>query len=355
VGRGYPSKDFGIGVHLPGPFLTAALLGRFFVGCYNNRVKLINIQQKTKLAPLTSFRVGGDAKFFFEAKTNEEVGLAMMYAYEESLPLFILGGGTNILVSDGGFDGIAIKPNIKNIKPGEDFLSVGSGASMESVLDYCLERGFSGLEWSGGLPGTIGGAVRGNAGAFGGEISNIISEVLSINVIGVQPKLIRRSSKDCNFSYRSSLFKTKEEKEIITEVVLRFDHKNKDELRRVAQEKIQYRAANHPLEYPNAGSIFKNIKAQDAPEELFERAQKLGKLKGRPERMMMPTAFVIEETDLKGFSIGGAEISTKHANFIVNKGRATAKDIFSLINLVKEKVAKKWKLDLEEEIQYLGF
>jgi UDP-N-acetylmuramate dehydrogenase len=226
---------------------------------------------------------------------------------------------------------------------------------MTDLVDYFLENGFSGLEWAGGLPGTLGGAIRGNAGAFGGEIKNIIREVVSMGVFP-KPKVIKRKNKECDFSYRNSVFKKQSPagmnpKEIIIEAFLDLKKGDKALMGDIVRKNENYRKERQPLDYPNIGSIFKNVNVKNAPKNRIKEFEAVVKTDPFP---VIPAAFLISEAGLKGISSGGAVISPKHPNFIVNALQASSSDVKNLINLAKSEVKNKFEIDLEEEIVYLA-
>lgn len=307
------------------------------------------ILENISLKPFTTFKIGGKAKFFSTITNLKELEKILNFIEKTNNRFFILGGGSNILISDEGFDGLIIKPcfEIFNIFENGEIV-IGSGCQMPKIVNELSRLGYQGLEWAGGLPGEIGGAVRGNAGCFGYEIKNFVEEVLAINLLTKELK--RFNNNECQFSYRSSFFKNNKEW-LIIEIKLKLNPNfDSNELLRIMNEKINYRREKHPLEFPNAGSIFKNINLTEAPEKLKYLAEKYRVIKGDK----IPTAFVIEYLGLKGKQIGGARISEKHANFIVNINNAKSKDVLDLINLIKDKVKDKFDLDLELEIELVN-
>lgn len=304
----------------------------------------MDFERNVKLNKLGSFRIGGETKFFKEARTIEELVQSIHRTHRENLPLFVLGGGTNILWDDSGFDGLVLKPAIETLRKNEFEVTAGAGVLISDLLEFVIRYGFSGLEWAGGLPGTVGGAVRGNAGAFGGEIKNLIKEVLSLDV--KTSKLIRRNNNECEFSYRTSVFKTNN-REIIIEIILSLSPGKVDNIRDAIENKISYRRERHPIEHPNAGSIFKNVSIIEYPNLDLERFDHIIKQDPFP---IIPAAFLISEAGLKGVSCGGAMISPKHPNFIVNVLNASSQDVKNLIKLIKSKVFDESSIELEEEI-----
>lgn len=259
----------------------------------------IKFQKNVLLAPYTTFKIGGPAKYFFIAKTSKDLLQAIEFARAEGLPFFILGGGSNLLISDKGFDGLVIKTQNTKCEIKNNRLIAEAGARLGDVVGLSIESGLTGLEWAVGIPGTVGGAVKVNAHAFGSD-------------------------------FRQLTKKTKEENGIILSVELKLAKGDKRKSEALIKEYATKRKTTQPLEYASAGCVFKNP---------------VGKFAGQ----------IIDQCGLKGRKIGGAEVSPKHANFIVNLGNATAKDVAELIGLIKETVKKKFGLELEEEIQRVGF
>jgi UDP-N-acetylmuramate dehydrogenase len=314
------------------------------------------------LSKYSNYRIGGPAKYFFEAKNIDEIikaldkwrHLAPYHPAPSSIRrggvgsgVFILGAGTNILFNDEGFNGLVLKPNIQFIKGDGNALRVGAGVPISQILNYAINEGLSGLEWAAGLPGTLGGAIRGNAGSFDGEMQAIVKEVVCLDILTPQTKIVKRSSGDCRFGYRSSVFKLNGNKEIIVEATLVFRKGDRKLMEATMEENINYRREKQPLEHPSIGSIFKNVNLQ----EVAKKQRKIfnSVIKNDPFPAI-PAAHLISEAGLAGISCGGAMISPKHSNFIVNILNATAKDVKNLIELAKKEVKKKFKVDLEEEI-----
>jgi UDP-N-acetylmuramate dehydrogenase len=266
------------------------------------------IQENIPLKEYTTFKIGGPARYFL---TVSNIAEAIDFAREKKLPYFVLGGGSNLLVGDEGFNGVVIKLENKKIELKKDLVIADAGAKLSSLVDFTVENNLTGLEWAAGIPGTVGGAVRGNAGAFGHSISENIKEVKTLH-----------QEKDYQFGYRDSIFK--HNNDVILSAVFKF---NKGADQELIDEYLKTRKEKHPVE-PSAGCIFQNPKPLSA-----------GKL--------------IEDCGLKGKRIGDAMISPKQANFIVNLGSARAEDVKKLISLVKKEVKKKFQVELKEEVQYL--
>ena len=304
-------------------------------------------QEKVSLKKYSNFQIGGNAKYFFEAKSLDDIRLAIKEAQKNNLPIFILAGGTNLLINDEGFDGLVLHPNLTHIeKTNRSALRVGCGVDMAKLLEYLIFNELSGMEWAGGLPGSVGGAVRGNAGAFNHEIKDSILSVVSLDLKS-RETLITRTKNECGFGYRNSIFKEKNGEELILEVHLEFKKGSKNEIKKIVDEHIAYRFERHPMDKPNIGSIFKNVLVASFENEVLETVK--DKIKNDPFAVV-PTAVLLSRCNLAGVSYGGAQISGKHPNFIVNMGEAKAADVDYLIGLAKKEVYKKFKVSLEEEI-----
>lgn len=304
-------------------------------------------QENVPLAQFSSYRIGGPARWYCEATSTGEVIAAVAEARRRGWRLFVLGGGTNLLIDDRGFDGLVLRPNLRLLEAAGTRVRVGAGVLVSELLDFVAPRGLAGLEWSGGLPGTVGGAVRGNAGAFGGEIKDVASEVESLDTATLEPVI--RANAACRFGYRSSLFKERPGDIILTAT---FDLRAGDPaaLARTIEEKKEYRRRRHPLEYPNIGSIFKNVDLKLVPEPVRALCAQVIKVDPFP---VVPTAFLLAEAGLRGTRRGGAMISPKHPNFIVNVDHASSADVRVLVEQAKEAVRQKFGIQLEEEIQYV--
>jgi UDP-N-acetylmuramate dehydrogenase len=310
------------------------------------------LKQNVSLKDFSNYKIGGFASYFLDVQTEQELvaGIREWREISENLPedenkVFILGGGTNILFSDNGFKGLVIKNSLDFINLNDNKLTVGAGTLISKLNDFCIENSLSGFEWSGGMPGTIGGAVRGNAGAFGGETKDNVISIKSLNLESLE--IIERDNKTCEFSYRSSIFKTKATDEVIISVTLDFKQGDRHEIEKQINEKMEFRKVKHPLENPNAGSVFKNVPFISIPEQYRNELSKY--IKNDPIEVV-PSAKIIFLTGLKGRRVGDAAVSDKHTNFIVNLGNATAKDVNELIQVIKDEVNLKYGITLEEEI-----
>ncbi len=305
-------------------------------------------QENVVLAKYSNYKIGGPAEFFFEAKNVDEIKWALGEAKKLKLKIFILGGGTNLLISDEGYRGLVLKPNIDFLKCEGTAVAAGAGILMPELLDFTAEKWLSGLEWAGGLPGTLGGAIYGNAGAFGGETKDNIKEVESFDVESAEGH--RRNNKECEFGYRDSIFKKLNGREIILSATFSLKKGDSAEIKKAALSKIEYRKSKQPLEYPNIGSIFKNVPVGLVPKDILEKCADVIKQDPFP---IVPAARLIGLAGLKGMRSGGAMISPKHGNFIVNVGGAKAKDVEYLIEFVKREIKNKFGVALEEEVRLL--
>ncbi len=277
----------------------------------------------------TSFKIGGPAEVYIVVKTIQELQKINDIAKKNNIPIYIIGNGSNILVTDKGIKGIVIKNEIKkleieNEKDGNIKLKIGTGNKIIETAHVLLKEEISGFEELSGIPGTIGGAIKMNAGANGKEIKDIITQVVVLDEKG-NIEVLQKD--DLNLTYRNSIFKTN--KSIILEAEFILKKGKKEEIKYKMDNYAKIRKEKQPLEYPSAGSTFK-----------------------RGDNYI--TAKLIDEAGLKGFKIGGAEISTKHAGFIINKNNATAKDILDLIKYTQDEIYKKFGKKIQLEVEIIG-
>lgn len=311
---------------------------------------MLNIQENVILAPFTTFRIGGPAKFFVEVKDVEELKEALRFAKENKLEFFVLGGGSNVLVSDAGFDGLIIKIKFTefNIDIENNEIEVGAGVFLVKVVKDSAENGLTGMEWAAGIPGTVGGAIRGNAGAFGGEMKDAIESVQVLDTETMDMK--EMACAECAFKYRDSFFKSNP-RLIILSAKIKLAAGNAEESRKKIQETIAGRIDRHPGGMGSAGSYFINPIVKN-PELTAEFEKETGK---KSKDGKLPAGWLIERAGMKGKKIGGAMVSPEHSNYIINVGSATAEDITALDSLIKQQVRDKFGVELQEEVQYLGF
>ncbi len=277
------------------------------------------------LSKHTTFKIGGNADVFVKIHSEETLCKICSFC-KDKYKLLVIGNGSNLLVSDVGFRGVVLHigllfSNMQMID--ETSFICNAGAPLSTVCNFALSRSLGGLEFAYGIPGTLGGAAYMNAGAYGGEMSYVVEKVNYVTLDG-QKGCYKKDELD--FSYRHSVFC--DSNKIITSAVLRLENKNKDEISALMKENILKRKTKQPLEFGSAGSVFKR------PQGYFA-----GKL--------------IEDCGLKGYTIGGAQVSEKHAGFIINIGNATCKDVLSLIDVIKQKVLQNFGVFLETEVKFI--
>lgn len=274
----------------------------------------------------TTFRVGGEAKCLIKIEDKAQIMKLVPYLQLTGQEYFILGNGSNLLVGDRGYPGIIVKldSNMGNITVEEDRIRVPAGTLLAKAAAVARDHGLTGLEFASGIPGTIGGGIVMNAGAYGGEMKQVVE---SVEVMNREGEILVLDNDTMEFGYRTSVIK--ERPFIVLETVLRLEKGNKEEISRRMEELAGKRREKQPLEFPSAGSTFKR------PEGYFA-----GKL--------------IMDANLRGYRIGGAQVSEKHCGFVVNCGNATALDVRDVIEEVQRQVKEKFNVTLEREVIYLG-
>ncbi len=272
----------------------------------------------------TSFKIGGPADFFVIIESVEELKAVLKLAKELDIPVTCIGNGSNLLVKDNGIRGLTIKLDFKDLTINEDEIEAGAGVPIPVLARKAYENGLSGLEFASGIPGTLGGAIKINAGAYGGEFKDVVDFTTYLDN-NLQVHTV--SNEDQNFSYRNSRFNNTDD--IIISAKMKLKKENKDIIKARMDEFSAKRKAKQPINFPNAGSVFKRKNEYIAAE-------------------------VIDKCGLKGYNIGDAYISDLHAGFIINKGNATAKDVIQLIEHIKNTVHEKYNINLELEIKVIG-
>ena len=311
--------------------------------------KLPGVKKNIPLKNYTTFKIGGLAKYFFIAKTKEDLLKALAVAKNNKLSVFILGGGSNILVSEKGFNGLVIKIDICDIKFDGNKVYAGAGVNSTKLAYLAADNNLFGFEWASGMPGTIGGAIYGNAQAFGTKISHALESVEALNLKTLQLKNFTKEQ--CKFSLKNSIFK-KNKNLVIISAVLKFKNGQAKEIKNQIKEFLHYRRTKHPMNFPSAGSVFVNPEIVIKNKKLLE---KFPELKEHNEKGIIPAGYLTAKCGLAGKKIGGAQISEKHANFIINTGNAKAKDVLALIKLVQKKVKIKFGISLEPEVQLVTY
>ncbi len=302
---------------------------------------LKKIQRNVSLKKYNTMRLECMVSTFLKAESKEDVVRALEYAKVSDTPFLIIGNGSNIIFPSL-YEGFVIYMGMSDYKIEEKEeclgLYVEAGAILPLIARKVTEKGASGMEWAGGIPGTIGGAIRGNAGAFGDGISDNVKEVRALDIETLEEKIFTKE--ECLFEYRDSLFK-KSSRYVILSMKAEFPYKKDDDDK--IEDFLKYRRENHPHN-PSAGSVFKNPEVDDSfylkhPE--MERFKEMG---------FVPARVLIKDCGLSGREIGGAKISEKHPNFIINKGGATGDDVVNLINLIKKEVKNNFSIEMEEEV-----
>lgn len=286
------------------------------------------IQENELMSKHTSFKVGGMADIFINARTEQDIKNTLGYAKQHNIPLTVIGNGSNLLVRDGGIRGIVLRIDLQDFDikqiDNEYIVTVGAGVKNGFVAQKLLIEEIEGFEFAAGIPGSIGGAIRMNAGAHGGEMKDIVLETKCMDMEGNIKTL---SNEEQKFEYRNSIFSNNQY--IVLSTKLKLKKGIYKEIKAKMDEYTEWRKEHQPLEYPSAGSTFK--RGTD-----------------------FITAKLIDECGLKGYNIGDAEVSTKHAGFVVNKGNAQAKDILNLVKYISEKVYEKSGKKIELEVQVIG-
>jgi UDP-N-acetylmuramate dehydrogenase len=301
------------------------------------------LETAVNLSNFVSIKVGGVADYFFRAKNIEDLVSAVSIANKLQIPYFILGGGYNIVPSDSGFPGLVIKNESNSITFSPDFSTVivDSGVNLSRLINLAASRDLGGLEFLFGVPGTVGGAVYGNAGAFKHEIGDFIKSVTVLELLDNKIVLSKYDKKWMGFDYRTTKLKEYTEshdsdthiKPVILTVTVQLVQRRRDEILRMMQENLKEKKKHQPLTETSAGSFFKNIDSKS---------------------MESAAGYLLDKAGAKKLRVGGAAFSAKHANFLINRKKATANDIRNLAEMAKVKVKEKFEVELEEEIEYIG-
>lgn len=296
-------------------------------------LRLEGMRENVALAPMTTLKVGGVARYFFIARSADDVMRALTAADEARVPVAILGGGSNTLVADAGFDGLVIKVGIMELSVADDVIRAGAGVPSVLVARKAAEAGLAGFEWLVTLPGVIGGAVYGNAGAFGSETKD---HLVSVEIVAREADgWVRRerTKDDCHFDYRDSIFKHQKPRSVVASTTFRLPRGNRSVIDGNMKEFLAKRAGEQPLGSSSAGCMFKNPV-----------------LDGK----RVSAGSLIDQSGLKGACVGKVCVSDKHGNFCLNTGGASSADITALAAKIKNAVRDRFGVVLEEEVQTLG-
>jgi len=290
----------------------------------------------------TTMRIGGPATFYFAARDAHQMVEALKAAHDLELPLFLLGGGSNLLVSDDGFRGLVVRNAIESVEFDGTAAHVGCGTDFLQLIYACRDRGLGGLEFAAGIPGSVGGALYGNAGCYGQDIGSVTIECTIASLDGAT--VVTRPASWFEFAYRDS--KLKRDPWVLLSCLLQFRAGDRQAIQTVIDEKLEIRRVKHPqwrIE-PTAGSYFKNLPP----------GFQVPGLPHSPGTRRVPAGALLDACGCRGLRVGDAMVYAKHANIIVNAGRATARDVLTLAETMKQRVREKFGVELEEEVMFLG-
>jgi UDP-N-acetylmuramate dehydrogenase len=319
----------------------------------------MKIQNDFPLSEILWYKIGGRAKYLLTCESREDIVQALAFIKEHKPnKVFVCGLGSNLIFSDNDFDGVVIRivasENDQDIHVNNDgYVQAFAGEVLDKVIVFAFENHLTGLEWAGGLPGTVGAGVRGNVGAYGGEIKDSLVEAEVLDYSGEEPILKTLSNEELAFVYRGSLIKTQKKMVVISAT---FDLKKSSdeeirEARKVYTLHKEQRKKNHPLEYPNCGSVFKNLREKEQIEKVLEVYPDLRENIEKKWYGKIAVASLIERFGLKGYRVGNAQVSEKHALFIVNLGGAKASDVLQIIQTIKDKFQTTFGFEPEVEVE----
>lgn len=310
----------------------------------------VNPLKHFPLNDLTTYRIGGPARHYVLLEDPAVLPDIIREVRERQEPYFVLGGGSNVLISDKGFEGTVIHMRNQGIDVDDERMIVGAGEPLANVVAASIENGLGGLEWATSIPGSIGGATLGNAGAFYGTMADVVRKV---TVFDPSRSVFQTYTRpECQFRYRSSVFK--HSGDIITSIELKFRPTDKRELKRKSEHIRHYRASRHPTE-PSVGSVFKNIDDKSFIIPFLEEHSDAREQYTRRWKTKIPSAYLIDLCGLKGLRVGGAQVAHKHSAFIINTGAAKADDIVIMAGIIKERVWNRFGIHMREEMRYIGF
>ena len=304
-------------------------------------MSMLNMKENVPLAPLTTFEIGGIARYFADVRTEGDIREARAWVKEKRVPLIVWAGGSNVLVPDEGLEALVIRIVNETSSYSGTTLEADAGCNLLALIRAAAERGLGGWEKLAGIPGTIGGAVRGNAGAFGPEVKDFVVVVRAMHFDSGEVRDFDNA--ECDFSYRHSFFKEHPEWVILRAFFRLLPTKSEESIRTV-EETISEREERHIQNVKAAGSFFVNPVAPKEIQEMFEKEKGMKAREGR-----VPAGWLIEKVGLKGARVGGAEASVQHPNYLKNAGNATAKDVLVLAQKIKDAVREQFGIELKEE------
>lgn len=304
----------------------------------------LTISEGTPLSLYTRFGIGGPADLYVETASDASFIAALEAARASGVPPIVIGGGTNLIVSDDGFRGMVLRYRGEELRASGECVTAEAGAVLQDLVDFTIERGLKGLETLAGIPGSVGAAVYGNAGAYGHSISERVRAVRFFD--GHEVRTFDNAA--CEFAYRESIFK-KHKEWIVFATDLRLESAEAAELRRTADDILKVRNAKFPVTMKCAGSIFKNLLFRELPAGAAAEVPAAAVREGK-----VPAAWFLEEVGAKGTQRGGIHVADYHANLIYNAGGGTAAELCALIAELKQRVRARFGVELEEEVQYVG-
>lgn len=306
---------------------------------------MLKFQENFPMSQITTLQIGGPARLFVTVKTEDELKEAIAYTKANFLPYLVIGGGSNLLVSDNPLNCLVIKNEIDGIVKIVRCLEAKSGLSLQHLVDYSIANNLSGLQKLTGIPGTLGGAVFGNAGAYGQTISDYIREVSCLNP--QTGEILTLQKDECEFNYRDSIFK--KNRYVILEILFKLEAGKSKELRKEADEILEKRLIKYPKGIKCPGSFFKNLIADNLSKEILSNIPKEKIVYGK-----LPAGSLLEMVGAKGDFLGDIEIANYHANLFVNKGNGKAADFYTLAKKYAQKIKEKFGITLEPEVQLIN-
>jgi UDP-N-acetylmuramate dehydrogenase len=314
------------------------------------------VRSNEPMSKHTTFKIGGPAQFFFEAKTADDAVKAVSAAKEIGMPMFVFGGGSNMLVSDNGIKGLVIKMTNRGFSIDGTTLTAEAGAPSGLVAMKSTDAGLTGFEWAIGLPGTIGGAVRGNAGMFGGEIKD---SVVTVRALRDGNESVMTNA-ECVFAYRDSIFKRRPGMVVLSATLQLKKNENVEASKVLLKKYLLEKKDKQPIEFPCAGCIFTNWKPENQKElESLRKSLDLNPEEKIPltSQGTVPAGWIIDRAQMKGMKIGHTSVSDKHGNFFIHDGHGTADEIIQLMAAVKARIRVMTHgiVSLTEEVEYVGF
>jgi UDP-N-acetylmuramate dehydrogenase len=306
--------------------------------------------QDEPMAKHTNFRIGGPARLYAALGSAEDIVKAVHAAQAAGVPWYVFGGGSNILVADAGFEGLIIQSGLRSLSVDGDLVHAGSGAITALVARKAADAGLTGFEWAIGVPGTIGGAVYGNAGCYGGEMKDVVESVDAYDV--ERGERVTLTNADCGFEYRGSRFK--KDQHLIFSCTIRLTPGDKEAAKARMQQIVETRKEKQPLDSSSAGCAFKNIEFTDVS-DIATLQSAIDVPQAMVSAKRISAGWIIEKAGLMGTSMGNVRVSEKHGNFLIQRDGATAADVLALMQQIKDTVREKFGITLHEEVQRVGF